>query len=66
VTEGSGSSHLLFVTKSTGYELAERDGEPPAAGSCVEVEGDGAYRVAKVAASPLPGDARRCAYLVPA
>jgi hypothetical protein len=66
VTEGSEGSHLLFVTKPTGYELAERDGEPPAAGSRVEVEGDSAYMVTKVAASPLPGDARRCAYLVPA
>ena len=58
MTEG----HLLFVWKPTGYELVERDGEPPAAGS--EVEQDGrALRVAKVGPSPLPGDTRPCAFL---
>ncbi len=60
-------THLLFVSKPTGYELAEREGEPPTAGSAVELDGDGGrFTVAKVAASPLPGDDRRCAYLVPA
>lgn len=60
-------THLLFVMKPTGYELAEREGEPPVPGSPVELEGSvgGRYTVAKVASSPLPGDARRCAYLVP-
>ena len=58
--------HLVFVTKPTGYELHERDGEAPTTGSDVEVDGEGRFRVAKVASSPLPGDDRRCAYLVPA
>jgi hypothetical protein len=54
--------HLLFVWTTQGYELRERDGEPPQVGS--DVEEDGAvFRVAKVAPSPLPGDARPCAYL---
>ena len=54
--------HLLFVWSPQGYQLRERDGEVPEAGS--EVEEDGAtYRVAKVTASPLPGDSRLCAYL---
>jgi hypothetical protein len=61
VAEGK---HLLFITKPTGYELAERDGEAPSPGSGVELE-DGHYEVAKVASSPLPGDDRRCAFLVP-
>jgi hypothetical protein len=62
----SAATHLLFVSKPTGYELAEREGEPPSPGSSVELEGDGGrYTVAKVASSPLPGDERRCAYLVP-
>ena len=56
--------YLLFVSKPTGYELREREGEPPAVGSEVEEE-DGKMRVTKLASSPLPGDARRCAYLVP-
>jgi hypothetical protein len=60
-------TYLVFVMKPTGYELAEREGEPPAPGSAVELEGeDGSFRVSKIAASPLPGDDRRCAYLVPA
>jgi hypothetical protein len=54
--------YLLFVSKPTGYELRERDGEPPAVGEEVEEE-DAKLRVTKIAPSPLPGDSRRCAYL---
>jgi hypothetical protein len=58
-------SHLLFVWKTTGWELREQDGDAPAVGT--EVEQDGAaMRVTKVAPSPLPGDLRQCAYLVAA
>jgi hypothetical protein len=60
VTDG----YLLFVSKPTGYELRERDGEPPAVGERIEEE-DGVLRVTKIAPSPLPGDSRRCAYLIP-
>ena len=55
--------HLLFVSKPTGYELREGDGELPAVGAVVEVEGVGRMVVTRVAPSPLPGDDRRCAYL---
>jgi hypothetical protein len=55
--------YLLFISKPTGYELAEREGKPPAPGSEVELEGDGRFMVSKLAPSPLPGDDRRCAYL---
>ncbi len=58
-------THILFVSKPTGYELREREGEPPPAGSEVNEEDGGRMRVAKVAPSPLPGDPRRCAYLIP-
>jgi hypothetical protein len=58
------NGYLLFVSKPTGYELREREGEPPVVGEVVE-EDDGRLRVNKIAPSPLPGDARRCAYLVP-
>lgn len=55
--------YLLFVTKPTGYELAERDGDPPATGSTIELDDAGRFEVVKVASSPLPGDSRLCAYL---
>jgi hypothetical protein len=61
VAEGK---YLLFVSRPTGYELAERDGDPPAPGSEIELdEGGGRFLVSKVAASPLPQDGRVCAYL---
>jgi hypothetical protein len=55
-------SHLLFVWKTTGYELREREGDVPAVGAEVEQDGE-TMRVTKVAPSPLPGDTRPCAYL---
>jgi hypothetical protein len=56
--------YLLFISRPTGYELRERQGDPPAVGDVVE-EDDGRLRVSKLAPSPLPGDTRRCAYLQP-
>jgi hypothetical protein len=56
--------YLLFVSKPTGYELREREGEPPSVGAEIDEE-EGPMRVLKLAPSPLPGDSRRCAYLVP-
>ncbi len=58
-------TYLLFVWKPSGYELHEREGEPPAVGAEVE-EDEVRMTVTKIAPSPLPGDARRCAYLQPA
>jgi hypothetical protein len=56
--------HLLFVSRPTGYELIERDGDPPDPGSEVQLEENGgAFQVVKVAPSPLPQDDRLCAYL---
>jgi hypothetical protein len=56
--------HLLFVSKPSGYELVERDGDPPEAGSEVEVGDNGLrFTVAKIGPSPLPQDDRLCAYL---
>jgi hypothetical protein len=57
-------TYLLFVWKPSGYELREADGEVPAVGAEVE-EDDQRLRVTKVAPSPLPGDSRPCAYLLP-
>jgi len=58
------NGYLLFVSKPTGYELRERDGDLPAVGDVIEEE-DGRMRVSKVGPSPLPGDSRRCAYGIP-
>ena len=60
--------YLLFVSRPTGYELAEREGKPPQRGEEIDLgaDGGGRYVVYKVAPSPLPGDKRRCAYLEPA
>lgn len=60
--EDQGRSHLLFVWKTSGYELHERQGEPPAVGSPIELD-DRTQQVIKVGPSPLPGDRRPCAYL---
>jgi len=57
-------SYLLFVSKPTGYELREREGDPPEVGGEIHEE-DGVMRVIKLAPSPLPGDGRRCAYVFP-
>ena len=55
-------TYLAFVWTPAGYQLREKDGDPPAVGD--EVEEDGTrLRVYKVGASPLPGDDRPCAYL---
>ncbi|HUZ98544.1 MAG TPA: hypothetical protein VMU74_04220 [Gaiellaceae bacterium] len=57
--------HLLFVWKTSGYELQEEPGDVPEVGA--EIEQDGrVLRVTKVAVSPLPGDRRACAYLAQA
>jgi hypothetical protein len=56
--------YLLFISKSSGYELAEREGDSPAPGDAVEV-GETKFTVMKIGTSPLPGDSRPCAYLEP-
>jgi len=53
--------YLVFVSKPSGYELLEREGEPPAVGDEID-EGELRLVVTKVAPSPLPADARLCAY----
>jgi hypothetical protein len=60
-TNGS-QQYLLFVWKPSGYELIQQDGEPPAIGARVEVDGN-LLEVTKLAPSPLPRDRRVCAYL---
>jgi hypothetical protein len=63
--ENGRGGYLVFVWSPAGYRLQERSGELPEVGAKVE-EGDRTFRVTKVAPSPLPGDRRPCAYLLPA
>ena len=57
-------AHLLFVSTSSGYMLVERDGPPPSLGRELVVPDEpGLFRVVKLAFSPLPRDARVCAYV---
>jgi len=57
-------AYLVFLWRPSGYELVEREGDPPSVGDVVEEEG-GQVTVLKVVGSPLPGDNRRCAYVQP-
>jgi hypothetical protein len=54
----SENGYVVFVWKTSGYELEHREGEPPKVGEQVD---DGLV-VTKVGASPLPGDRRPCVY----
>ena len=54
----SENGYVVFVWKTSGYELEEREGEPPHVGEQVD---DGLV-VTKIGASPLPGDRRRCVF----
>jgi hypothetical protein len=54
-------THLLFVWTPTGYELREREGEPPSVGEQVDLDEKRLW-ITKVGVSPLPGDDRACAY----
>lgn len=53
---------LIFVPTPSGYELVEHAGETPQAGDELTVN-DLRVRVTKIAPSPLPADARTCAYV---
>lgn len=55
--------HLRFVSTAHGYMLVEWEGRPPPLGTEVEASEFGTFVVAKLGPSPLPNDARVCAYL---
>lgn len=64
--DGNGrGGYLVFVWSHSGYTLEERSGDLPHVGARVE-DGERRFQVAKIAPSPLPGDTRPCAYLLPA
>ncbi len=55
--------HLRLFPQPAGYALTESPGPPPRAGERVEVN-DKRFCVARVGRSPLPDDARPCAFLL--
>jgi hypothetical protein len=59
------SQYLLFIGTAAGYVLLEHDAKPGPVGTIVDVPdfAEGPFIVTKLAASPLPRDERRCAYL---
>jgi hypothetical protein len=57
--------HLRFFATSAGYLLDESNGALPEEGAIVPLGEHGLGVVAKLGPSPLPGDGRRCAYLIP-
>lgn len=63
--ENGRRGYLVFVWSPGGYTLEERSGDLPEVGTEVE-DGERRFRVTKIAPSPLPGDRRSCAYLLPA
>ena len=58
------ASYLVFVCTHRGYALEEAPGEPPAPGDRIAIGGV-EHVVSRLGRSPLPGDARSCAYLEP-
>ncbi|HTR33664.1 MAG TPA: hypothetical protein VMH47_07295 [Gaiellaceae bacterium] len=58
-----GNGYLLFVWSPAGYELREREGDPPQVGEELE-EGERTLVVNKIGVSPLPGDTRACVFSV--
>jgi hypothetical protein len=63
VSEVLPRAHLLFVPTGRRYLLMNMEGPAPAVGNEVSLEGGQRFLVTKLAASPLPADERRCAYL---
>jgi hypothetical protein len=62
VSDEEESTFVLFVP-GAGYRLAEVVRKSPTVGEQLELD-DTLYVVARVGRSPLPGDDRRCAYLM--
>ena len=58
---GRPRGHLLFAWTPTAWELREAEGDPPAIGTELTVSGHELV-VTKIGPSPLPDDARLCAY----
>ncbi len=58
------AEHLRFVLNGSGYQLETHDGPAPQLGDRVDTN-ESPVQVLKIGPSPLPGDDRFCAYLLP-
>ena len=58
---GSSPSYVALVPGER-YRLVEREDGPPAVGGRIVVD-EHAFRILRIGSSPLPSDARRCAFL---
>jgi hypothetical protein len=63
-TGSSGGGHLVYAQLADRYVLVERDGDAPEPDAIVELPevGDEKLLVSRVGKSPLPNDARPCAF----
>jgi hypothetical protein len=60
---GSSPGHLIYAQLGGRYELVERDGAPPEPGAIIELtEAGESVLVGWIGKSPLPNDARPCAF----
>jgi hypothetical protein len=61
---GGSRGHLVYAQLADRYVLVERDGDPPEPDAIVELPevGDEKLLVCRVGKSPLPNDARPCAF----
>jgi len=58
------NGHVLFVSSAAGYALLFWPGPAPELGAELELPDLGGFLVSKLGPAPLPGDGRRCAYLL--
>ena len=64
-SDAAAAGHVLMVGLSTGYHLRYSDDPCPPAGERLAIDG-WSYTVERTGRSPLPGDGRPCAFVVPA
>jgi len=64
VAAGPNEGHVRFIASPLGYSLSESDEPCPGLGEVVEIDGNH-FVVSRSGRSPLAGDARPCAFLLP-
>ncbi len=64
IAAGPNGGHVRFIASPLGYSLTESDEPCPGLGEVVEIDGNH-FVVARSGPSPLAGDARPCAFLLP-
>ncbi|MBA3841316.1 MAG: hypothetical protein H0X39_01615 [Actinobacteria bacterium] len=56
------AGHMQFIARPSGYSVLESEEDVPEPGELVMI-GDETFQVTRIAASPLPMDSRRSAFL---